>query len=1254
MSGLSAMRGVKIAGWIFGLLLAIILASLAFLLYTQTGARWSVSLLQGLTPMEISLGSLQGRLAGPLSLRQLKVQQGDMSLGIEAINLDWRPSALFKGELHLLNLDVQGIELVLPASEAKPAETPTPFKGVMLPLALRIDALSVARVNLSSSPEAKPLLLEHLSLSAHSAGSRLEITQLEIAALSATLKVHGGLNLTQDLPMELTADWTYTLPEAQVLAGRGEVKGDLKQLDVTQTLDAPLAGQLQASLFELQQKLHWEAAINLRGSELEALVKSTTPLQFSGRLASRGSPENIGLEADLKLRQPDYGDAQVTLQGAFAQQVLDIKSLEIKTPQGTSVRGEGRYTVDEAWGEFDAKLDWQALRWPLQGEAAQFVSRQGELKIDGRPDDYRYRLEMDAELPDQPPGRLQASGKGNLQGLNLASLLANLSQGSLEGKGEIAWQPAVRWQLDLKGKQLNPALWRKDFPGQLELVLQTQGVVDKTGVNGHLNLSRLQGVLRGYSLQASGKASLAGERLSIESLQILSGENRIEVNGQIEERLALHWGMDAPNLEAFWPGLAGAVEAEGDLTGNRKKPRLAISLKGQKLAYGQQRVAGLQLNADIGLAEDQALDLKLQAEDLHTPAGRWTKLDLALTGSLLDHRVVVDLQGEGVSQAALTIEAGWVDQVWRGRVQQLTLALPDQDEWQLASPTAFSLAADSQQVDRLCLTSQSASLCGRFEGGASQGWQAQAALKEFPLALLQPFIDTDLHLAGKAELEANMLVDAGGRSQGELNLRLPEGRLGLDLTSDEESIDFAGAWLKASIGEQGGKAQLEMPLTKLGRVEAQLDLPHLDLRSLDRAGQPMTGILSAKIDDLTRLSLLSPQLQNIKGRISSDFTIAGTLAKPTLEGSADLLAGAMDIPALGLELREISLRMRAPELDHLTLEGALRSGKGSLQMNGDLELNAEAGFPARLQLKGESLTVANLPEAEVEITPDLTLQNGHGHSTLKGEIQIPFARIRPRKLPSNAVSSSSDLVVVGGDEEQQHRVEPKLSTELRVSFGKRVSFDGFGLRGNLTGSLLVIDEPQRPVIGRGRVGIVDGTYRAYGQDLKIERGFALFADSPVDNPGLDVRAVREIEDITAGVRVGGTLKSPKVDLFSTPSMSEGDVLSYLVTGHPPGEGSGQSVGVAAALRASGAGEVGDELGRQLGLDELRLDTGNGLEGASVVAGTYLSPRLYLQYINALASRETKVRMRYDINKHLQLEAETGKSQAGDLYYTIER
>jgi translocation and assembly module TamB len=428
----------------------------------------------------------------------------------------------------------------------------------------------------------------------------------------------------------------------------------------------------------------------------------------------------------------------------------------------------------------------------------------------------------------------------------------------------------------------------------------------------------------------------------------------------------------------------------------------------------------------------------------------------------------------------------------------------------------------------------------------------------------------------------------------------------------------------------------------------------MQLPALQAEQQGLEGQLTAHVADLGFVSSLAPRLKNVTGRIDADFTLGGRLGAPRVKGKASLQDAALDIPEAGLELRELSMQVQAPNLQRLDIAGSVRSGKGQLTLQGQTQLLAELGFPTRLQIKGEDWQAINIPEAEVQVSPDLSIETDHERTRLTGELIIPYGRIQPRKIPKSATTSSPDLVVVTDDQAAQKPLDPKVHTRVRIIFGDRVRFEGMGLTGKLSGNLLVIDEPGRPVSGSGRIGISEGTYQAYGQELRIERGYALFADSPVDNPGLDVRAVREVDEVTAGVRVTGTLKNPQLKVFSTPAMRETAALSYLLTGRAPGETSGGDIGLSAALKAAGASSLATEIGRQVGLEELRVDTESGLDEASVVAGTYLSPRLYVQYVNELATRETKLRMRYDMTKKLQIQTESGNSQGVDIFYTIER
>ena len=70
----------------------------------------------------------------------------------------------------------------------------------------------------------------------------------------------------------------------------------------------------------------------------------------------------------------------------------------------------------------------------------------------------------------------------------------------------------------------------------------------------------------------------------------------------------------------------------------------------------------------------------------------------------------------------------------------------------------------------------------------------------------------------------------------------------------------------------------------------------------------------------------------------------------------------------------------------------------------------------------------------------------------------------------------------------------------------------------------------------------------------------LFSGGPVDNPGLDFEASRNVEQVTAGIRARGSLKEPELTLYSDPTMSDSDIISYIAFGKPQAEaGQGESV-----------------------------------------------------------------------------------------------
>jgi translocation and assembly module TamB len=192
-------------------------------------------------------------------------------------------------------------------------------------------------------------------------------------------------------------------------------------------------------------------------------------------------------------------------------------------------------------------------------------------------------------------------------------------------------------------------------------------------------------------------------------------------------------------------------------------------------------------------------------------------------------------------------------------------------------------------------------------------------------------------------------------------------------------------------------------------------------------------------------------------------------------------------------------------------------------------------------------------------------------------------------------------------------------------------------------------------------GDKEARYEAYGQKLKIRKGQLLIA-GPVTQPGLNIEAVKTIEDKVVGVRVEGRANAPTVQLFADTAMTQDEMLGYLLIGRPlyqegrlnVGGGNDTALLTSAALSLgirSGQG-IASDIGSLVGIKDVALDAeGSGDETQFTVSG-YLSPRLYLRYGVGVFTPVSKVTLRYKINQSLYLEAVSSLENALDLFYNI--
>ena len=402
-------------------------------------------------------------------------------------------------------------------------------------------------------------------------------------------------------------------------------------------------------------------------------------------------------------------------------------------------------------------------------------------------------------------------------------------------------------------------------------------------------------------------------------------------------------------------------------------------------------------------------------------------------------------------------------------------------------------------------------------------------------------------------------------------------------------------------------------------------------------------------------------IDDLSGVVTLQGALSGTLAAARVRGELKLRDGQMFIGAVGVRLEDWRMTLKDRADGMLELNGSARSGPGRVQIVGRIRPTGTAGKrgaaapTAELHITGNDFRSVNLPEAEVLTHPQLRLTARQRRVVIDGAVHIPQARIEPRDR-GGAVAPSRDVLRVDA------QVPPtsagwQVDSHVRLTLGERVTFKGFGLRGRVGGALTVISEPDKQPRARGELVLHDGIYGAYGQELKIERGRALFRDSPLDNPGIDVRATRTSGEVVAGVRMLGTVREPRTELYSKPPLPQADVLSYLLLGRPLAGASGGEgemlYRAASTLGLKGGAQVAQSIGRRFGIDEVAL-AGSELETAALTLGKYLSPRLYLNYSIGLLEAADKLRVRYQLTKHLSVQTEAGAATGGDVLYLLER
>jgi autotransporter translocation and assembly factor TamB len=227
------------------------------------------------------------------------------------------------------------------------------------------------------------------------------------------------------------------------------------------------------------------------------------------------------------------------------------------------------------------------------------------------------------------------------------------------------------------------------------------------------------------------------------------------------------------------------------------------------------------------------------------------------------------------------------------------------------------------------------------------------------------------------------------------------------------------------------------------------------------------------------------------------------------------------------------------------------------------------------------------------------------------------------------------------------------STKLDVNVEIPNSFwiRGRGLEVQLAGELHLelIDGVPRVV---GELRAIGGSIEIAGARLRMDNGTVTFYGGDTADPSLDLRLSRSEGEVRVYVNVTGTAQEPNIEFDSDPSMSQADIMSYLLFGGPTDGLDGAQTQLlqdqaAAALSQFASPLLENELTESLGISMLQLQAGQDPEdGLSLVVGKYVTPQILLKYEQSLKDREKyTVNAEYWLNQNFRVETQLSESQS---------
>ncbi|MDR6936584.1 translocation/assembly module TamB domain-containing protein [Luteibacter sp. 3190] len=1242
-------------GAALAVVLLVIVLGVWWLVGSASGLRFALARAQAFTDNALTVDKAEGRLAGPLDLSGVRYRDGKgMDVRVATAHLDFSFGSLLRKRAHVYSLTTDGIDVELGPPQPEP-ETPSEPFSLKPPLDIVLDAVKVGHVRVTQ--EGKPLFESNsLDLAGSWTGAGVALKSLALRAPDGQADLGGTLAVGDGYKGDGKASFRWKVGDVDY-AGDIEAHSDGAKAHTIVKLTLPFVAQVDANLVQ-SGDYAWSASIDAPRFDPKPLLGEGTLDTFGVALKGTGDRYSANLTGDVDL--DDYRVRLAPLKGAFDHEYKRLV-LEEATVGSLQVKGalsaSGSVELAANPVSADLTLRWKDVLVPAN-LAGQDLASAGQLRFKGSAEAYH----ADGDVDIGPPGNLgkftlDVDGKPDV--VTLRSVKLAQPKGSLAASGTLTLKPALAWKLDLKGDRFDPGQLLAEWPGALDLDLGTEGRLVNDEPLGTLDLRKLDGTLRKRPLRGNGMLTLKPKQVINGNLDLASGGSTIRLDARGDTANDATLKLAIASLGDWLPDAGGRVT--GDITARGNLPKLAVTanLRGAAILYADQKIDALAVDANVPDISTPGGKVNITGTNLVSGGLVFGSVAIAADGTQERHQLSIDAKGRPLA-ADLKLSGSMKGGAWNGTLSALNIDYQGIPPWRLQNPSQLSWKDGAASMSDLCLTAGDPLLCVAAKQDKAGNLDASYRLRRVSIALLMSAAEASnspMRAEGILEGDGTIRRTSAGALSGQASITSAHGSVAYADRSEQPLLVYDNLSANAQLAPGNQRLTLRAALNDGGTLDGNV--------SITGAQQALGGTVALHLKNLSLIELFTAELAEVKGALNANFNLGGTVAAPAITGKAVVGGFAAEVPSAGLKLKDGRISIDTSDAKNYLVDGTIRSGEGTLSIKGSAALGA--GAQMRLGIEGSKFTAVDIPAAKAVISPDLTIVQDAKGMNVGGKVKVEMADVNVERLPgAGATKASPDVVVLDDKQREAAEESAPISADIRVDLGNKVHLVGFGIDGRITGQLDVRERPGRATTGQGQIG-VDGTYKAYGQDLRIEQGQLLFASTPIDNPGINIRAARTLnpnatidDGQKVGLYVSGTARRPILTVFSNPVMEQSDALSYLVTGKPLSQvkgGEGNMVGAAAQALGSAAGDLlAKSVGSKIGVDDIGVSNNDALGGTSAfTVGKYLSPRLYLSYGVGLFDPGQVITLRYLFSHRWNFEAQNATDfSRASLNYRLER